>query len=155
MKRSTRPSRLASLVLASALGLGLGLAPVACGGAMSVLHAKGKASGDGPVRVDVLNSSGVSIEKLYVAKAEAVDKARAGGAIPDSDADIALWGEDRLGNAGLLEGHTFDGLALPEGRWDVLVVDHDHREQLVKHLTIRAGRKYVLEIGTDWTQARL
>ena len=149
MQGTARLSPLGILFLSSALGLGL-----ACGGTLSVLHAKGKASGDGPVRVDVLNSSGVTIEKLYVAKTEAVDRARAAGAAPDSEGDAALWGDDRLDNAGLMEGHTFDGLAVPEGRWDVLAVDHDHREQLVKHLTLHGGRKYVLEIGTAWTQAR-
>lgn len=128
---------------------------VACGGGtLSVLHAKGKASAEGPVRVDVLNSSGVTIEKLFVQKSETVDHAKAAGVAPDSEEDADLWGEDRLGHQGLLEGHTYDELALPEGRYDVLVVDHDHREQLVKHLLVRGGRKYVLEIGDAWTQAR-
>ena len=139
-------SALVASVLAFAVGCG--------GGTLSVLHAKGRASGDGPVRVDVLNSSGVAIERLFVAKTEDVNRARAAGASPDSEADVALWGEDRLGNAGLVEGHTFNELALPDGQYDVLTVDHDHREQLVEHLRVRAGRKYVLEIGTGWTQAR-
>jgi hypothetical protein len=140
--------RLSAITLSVALGLALGCG----GGSLSVLHAKGKFAGDG-AHVDVLNSSGVSIEKVYVVQTEAVDRARAAGVAPDSPEDDALWGTDRLDNAGLVEGHTFADLTLPEGRYDVLVVDHDHREQLVKHLSLHAGRKYILEIGTGWTQA--
>lgn len=149
-----RSARLVALAASSALALPLVLA-TACGGSLSVLHAQGKATtGDGTARVDVLNSSGVAIEKLHVAKTETVDHARAAGVTPGSAEDEALWGDDRFGNAGLLEGHTFGSLMLPDGRYDVLVVDHDQREQLVKHLTVKGGRRYVLEIGTAWTMAR-
>jgi hypothetical protein len=141
-------ARLSALVVAATLGLAF-----ACGGTLTVLHAKGHTGSDG-AHVDVLNSSGVPIEKLHIAKTETVDRARSAGVTPDSPEDDALWGNDELGNAGLVEGHTFKDLTLPEGRYDVLVVDHDHREQLVKHLSLHAGRKYILEIGTAWTQAR-
>jgi len=58
---------------------------VACGGTLSVLHARGKSSGDGPARVVVKNSSGVVIERLYVAKTEGVDKEHAAGTQPGSE----------------------------------------------------------------------
>jgi hypothetical protein len=135
------------------IGLAL-LFALACGGSLSVLHAKGRPKGDGPAHVIVQNSSGVVIEKLYVAKTEAVDRARANGAHPDSEQDQALWGEDQFGNAGLGDGKLYDALNLEADHYDVLVVDHDHREQLVKHLTLKPGGKYVLEIGDAWTQAR-
>lgn len=127
----------------------------ACGATISVLHAKGKPSGSGPAAVAVLNSSGTEIDKLYVAKTEDVDKARAAHVNPGSDDDIALWGEDELGRSGLNEGKTFDQLKLPEGRYDVLVVDKGGREQLIKGLRLKPGARYVLEIGSDWTTGRL
>ena len=124
----------------------------ACGGgSISVLHAAGKPSGDGPAHVSVKNSSGVAVERLYVAKMEDVDRAHAA---PGSEEDVALWGEDQLGNAGIRENDTFHGLAVADGRYDVLVVDHDHREQLVKALNLRSGGKYVLEIGDAWATGR-
>jgi hypothetical protein len=142
-------------VLALSTMLLLSVPCVACGGgAISVLHAKGKPSGDGPARVDVLNSSGTGIHRLYVAKTETVNKARAAGIQPGSAEDSALWGDDQLGNQGLVEKHTLT-ITLPEGeRYDVLVTDKDNREQLVKGLRVKAGGKYVLEIGDAWAQAR-
>jgi hypothetical protein len=128
---------------------------VACGGgAVSVLHARGKPTGEGPARLDVKNGSDVAVERLHVAKTEAVDRARGSGAAPGSDEDTALWGDDQLGNAPIAPGKTFTSLALPEGRYDVLATDHDGREQLVKGLHVKAGGKYVLELRDDWTQAR-
>ena len=132
---------------------GLCLLLVACGGSLSVLH-RGKHTGEGAARVDVENKSGTRVEQLYVARTEAVNRARASGVQPGSSEDAAVWGDDRLDNAGLGEGQTFRDLVLPEGRYDVLVVDHDHREQLVKNLRLDSGRKYVLELGTDWAMAR-
>lgn len=128
---------------------------VACGGSISVLHAKGKPTGSGPAKVVVLNSSGTTIDKLFVAKTEDVDKAKAAHVDPDSGDDAALWGEDELDKAGLDEGKTFDELKLAEGRYDVLVVDKGGREQLVKGLRIKPGGRYILEIGSDWTMGRL
>ncbi|HVU05026.1 MAG TPA: hypothetical protein VHE30_24925 [Polyangiaceae bacterium] len=141
--------RLGALVPLLVLAVGCG------GGTLSVLHARGKAKGDGPAQVAVQNSSGVPIERLYVAKAEDVQKAKRNGVAPDTEGDQALWGDDQLGNTGLMAGSTWSGLlTLPADRYDVLVVDHDHREQLVEHVTLKPGGKYVLEIGDDWTQAR-
>ena len=152
--RPHRPATVRAALASSALALALPLAVACGGGSLSVLHAKGKAAGDGSARVDVLNSSGVTIEKLYVATTEAVDKARAAGVAPDSEGDVALWGEDRLGNEGLIDGHTWTSLTLPADRYDVLAVDHDHREQFVRHLAVTSARRYVLEIGSAWTMAR-
>jgi hypothetical protein len=127
----------------------------ACGGSLSVLHAKGKATGSGPAFVTVLNSSGTMIDKLFVAKTEDVDKAKAARVDPGSADDVALWGDDELDKYGLNEGKAYNSLKLAEGRYDVLVVDNGGREQLVKGLRLKAGGRYVLEIGSDWTMGRL
>jgi hypothetical protein len=135
--------------------LALPILVVACGATMSVLHAKGKPTGSGPAAVVVLNSSGTEIDKLYVAKTEDVNKARAAHVEPGSENDIALWGDDELGRSGLNEGKTYDELKLPEGRYDVLVVDKGGREQLIKGLRMKPGARYILEIGSDWTMGKL
>jgi hypothetical protein len=140
-------------IVLAALGLLLSLV-VACGGSVSVLHAKGKPTGSGPAFVTVLNSSGKTIDKLFVAKTEEVDKAKAAHVDPGSADDLALWGEDELDKYGLEEGKATD-VKLAEGRYDVLVLDKGGREQLVKGLKLKAGGKYVLEIGSDWTMGRL
>jgi hypothetical protein len=137
--------RASAFLVASTLLFGCG------GGAVSVLHSKGKPTGDGAAALSIKNASGQSIEKLFVAKTEAVDQA---GASPGSGADEALWGDDQLGNAGIPEGRTWDGLHLAAEHYDVLVVGHDHREQLVKHLELKSGGRYVLEVKDDWTMGR-
>lgn len=127
----------------------------ACGGSVSVLHAKGKPTGSGPAFITVLNSSGTTIDKLFVAKTEVVDKAKAAHVDPDSADDLAMWGDDELDKYGLNEGKAYNALKLVEGRYDVLVFDKGGREQLVKGLKVKAGARYVLEIGSDWTMGRL
>jgi hypothetical protein len=128
---------------------------VACGGGtISVLHARGHSTGEGPARLDILNSSGIGIHRLYIAKTSAVDAARLNGVQPGSGEDDAVWGKDRLGNEGLVAGSKFGDMEIAADRYDVLVTDVDNREQLVKGLKLKPGAKYVLEIGTDWTQAR-
>jgi hypothetical protein len=124
---------------------------VACGGSLSVLHSKGKPSGEGAAELAIKNSSGEGIEKLYVAKTAAVDNAHAS---PGSGADEALWGDDQLGNAGILDGSTFKALHLAADHYDLLLVAHDHREQLVKHLDLKSGGRYVLEVNDDWAMGR-
>jgi hypothetical protein len=126
----------------------------ACGGAVSTLHAKGKASGEGPAEVTVMNASGVVVEGLYTALTAKVDQARASGVEPGSAEDEALWGDDHLGRASLGEGKSSEPLLLPEGRYDVLAVDHDKRELLVKGLRLKPGGKYTLELADGWAQAR-
>jgi hypothetical protein len=143
-----RSSRLAVVVAAASFALACG------GGALSVLHAKGKPTGDGAAELAITNASGSGIDKLYVAKTEAVDKAREGGASPGSDADQALWGDDQLGNAGIADGSTWKALHLSPARYDVLVIAKDHREQLVKHLNLEGGGRYVLEIRDGWAMGR-
>jgi hypothetical protein len=127
---------------------------IACG-SMSVLHAKGKPTGSGSAAMLVLNSSGTTIQELYVARTEDVNKARAAHVEPGSADDRTLWGEDKLDRAPLDEGKTFDELKLAEGRYDVLVVDKGGREQLIKALRLQPGGRYTLEIGSDWTMGRL
>src|ERR1041385_4387094 len=85
---------------------------IACGGSVSVLHAKGKPTGTGSAAMLVLNSSGTTIQELYVARTEDVNKAKAAHVEPGSADDRTMWGEDKLDNAGLGEGKTFDELKL-------------------------------------------
>jgi len=144
-----RTSRLSSLALAAAA------LTVACGGgAISVLHAKGKPTGEGAAELAIKNASGTGIVKLYIAKTEAVDKAREAGASPGSNADQALWGEDRLVSAGIAEDSLWSGVKLEPANYDVLVIAKDHREQLVKHLRLQGGGHYVLELKDDWMLGR-
>lgn len=139
----------------SAVALLLTLSVVACGGgSVSVLHAVGKPSGTGAAQLDVKNGSDVSVNRLYVAKTDAVRKAKEAGVAPGSSGDAALWGDDQLGNAPLSAGKTFTGITLPEGRYDLLAVDPDGREQLVQGLGLKAGGKYRLELRDDWAMAR-
>jgi hypothetical protein len=144
-----RPIHRIVLALAS-----IAMVLAACGGSVSVLHAKGKPTGSGLAFVTVLNSSGTTIDKLFVAKTEVVDKAKAARVDPGSADDLALWGEDELDKYGLDEGKAYD-LKFAEGRYDVLVFDKGGREQLVKGLKLKAGGRYVLEIGSGWAMGRL
>ena len=126
-----------------------------CGATMSVLHAKGKPTGSGPALVTVLNSSGKTIDKLFVAKTEDIDKAKAAHVDTGSADDLALWGEDELDKSGIEEGKAYNYVKLAEGRYDVLVIDKGGREQLIKGLRMKPGGRYVLEIGSDWTMGRM
>jgi hypothetical protein len=140
-------------VFASTL-LSFSLLAACGGGSTSVLHARSKPTGEGPARVDLLNSSGETIQRVFIASTEDVDKAKAAGVSPGSAEDQALWGEDHLGNAGITEGQTFKGIELPAGRFDFLFVDAEGREQLVKGLRLNAGTRYVLEVGSAWRMGR-
>jgi hypothetical protein len=126
-----------------------------CGATMSVLHAKGKPTGSGPALVTVLNSSGTTIDKLFIAKTADIDKAKAAHVDTGSADDLALWGEDELDKSGIEEGKAYNYVKLGEGRYDILVVDKGGREQLIKGLKMKPGGRYVLEIGSDWTMGRL
>jgi hypothetical protein len=124
----------------------------ACGGAVSTLHAKGKPSGNGPPHLDILNHTDVSIERLHIAETEAVDRARAQGVAPGSDGDRELWGPNLVETAALGPGKSFTVTDARSGRYDVLVLDSDEREQLVKGLKLAPGGKYVLELVDDGWQ---
>lgn len=124
----------------------------ACGGAVSTLHAKGKPTGDGPPQWDIQNHTDVSIERLHVAETEAVDRARAHGTPPGSEEDKELWGPNLIETAALTPGHSFTVPDARSGRYDVLVVDPDGREQLVKGLKLAPGGKYVLELVDEGWQ---
>jgi hypothetical protein len=147
MIRGMQLPRLAQVALLASL-------ITACGGAISVLHTKGKPSGDGAAELTLKNSSGRGIQRVHVAKTEVVDKAHAGGISAGTEADQALWGEDQLGNVGIGDGKTWAALHLPPAHYDVLLIADDRREQLVKHLNLQAGGKYVLEIRDAWRQGR-
>jgi hypothetical protein len=125
-----------------------------CGGATSTLRAQGPATGSGPAHLVLRNGADVALFELHVAKTQAVSTATAAGAAPGSEADIDLWGEDYLGRSRVQPGASFTIGDLPADRYDVLAVDPDGREQLVKGLKLKAGGKYVLELGDRWQQTR-
>jgi hypothetical protein len=148
MVSGMRFSRLATLCVF------LSFAAACAGSGVSVLRTLGKPSGDGAAELTIKNASGASINQLYVAKTESVDKAREAAAHPGTEADQTLWGDDQLGNAGIADGSSWAQLRLPPDRYDVLVVAADRREQLVKHVNLQAGGHYVLEIREAWRQGR-
>ena len=43
---------------------------------------------------------------------------------------------------------------LAAGRYDFLLIGHDQREQLVKHVKLDAGGRYVLEVNDAWMMGR-
>jgi hypothetical protein len=143
--------------LLAALALSLAVAPLvtACGGGtVATLRALGKPSGEGPARMTVKNESGVGVQQLYVARTDVIDEARARGVEPGSAEDEALWGDDHLDRTTLLEGSTSEPIVLQAGRYDVLAIDPDRREQLVKGLRLKPGGKYTLLLGDAWALAR-
>jgi hypothetical protein len=133
----------------------LALVVCGCGGATSTLVAKGQPKGKGPVELDVVNNTDVTINSLYFAETARVDRARAAGVAPGSDEDLSLWGEDVLGRSGLPAGDSFRADPMREGRYDVLAVDPDGREQLIKGLRLKAGGRYALQLEDGgWQLAR-
>jgi len=150
------PSRSAAPLFLTA-NLAAALAPLvtACGGGgTATLRAMGRATGDGPAEMTVKNVSGVGVQHLFVARTEVVDKARARGVEPGSAEDEAIWGDDHLDRVTLREGSTSEPIVLQEGRYDVLALDPDQREQLVKGLRLKPGGKYTLELVDNWALAR-
>jgi hypothetical protein len=133
-----------------ALTLAIAVLVTACGGTTATLHARGKPTGEGPAKLLLLNHADVAVHRIYVARTENVERARTAGAAPGSDRDIELWGEDRLQRGALSEGDTADLGAMRPGRYDLLVMDADDREQLIKALDLKAGGTYVFELADDW-----
>lgn len=141
-------------VPAQALPLCLLFLAACGGGAVATLRAEGRATGEGPAQMTISNASGVVVEGIHVARTDTVDRARSAGVEPGSEEDEALWGNDHLGRDSLREGKSVGPIALPEGRYDVLAVDHDKREQLVRGLRLKAGGRYSLSLVDSWAQAR-
>ena len=65
---------------------------------------------------------------------------------PNSPEGDALWGPDLSGRA-IGTGQS-QPIKVPEpGNWDARAVDRDGREQLITHLHLGAGGKYILELN--------
>jgi hypothetical protein len=127
------------------LRTGLALALVAgCGGGTSRLITVKRPTGSGDVDFQVQNKSDVAINNLYMAKTEAVDRAK--NVEPGSPAEAELWGNDRLTKSALEPGGRMPITVSEPGRWDVRAVDRDGRYQHVSGLRIEAGGKYILEL---------
>ena len=126
----------------------------ACGGTLSTLRKMGPPKGNGPARVELLNTSGATIGRAYVALTRDVDRASAAKVQPGSAEDIELWGEDLLGRESLLDGSAVELITLQPDRYDVLLLAADRREQLVKGLKLQPGQRYVLEVGSAWRIGR-
>ena len=117
---------------------------VACGGPATRLVTVNVGKGDGPIDFSVKNLTDVPINTFYMAKTERVTAA--GNTIdPNTPAGDELWGPDISGQA--IPVGKSQSINVPSpGNWDARAVDRDGREQLITHLRLAAGGKYILEL---------
>lgn len=119
------------------------LAVCGCGGGLpSRLKTVGTPSGSGAIEFKVMNGSGAAINNLYLAPTAAV--AAAGRDAVSAGDDV--WGADRMTAALEENGEIAIPVAKP-GTYDVKVVDRDARFQHIAGLKLKAGGRYVLELG--------
>lgn len=125
---------------------------LACGGTQTRLKTVSTGKGDS-VELSIFNASGTSINNLYVTESAKVSEAKGRKLAPGSPAEMALWGEDIL-RAAIQEGEEFEVPQMSAGRYDVLVVDKNGREQHVTGVKLKGGGTYRLELGTSGWQFR-
>ena len=116
-----------------------------CGGGTSRLITVKAPTGSGEVDFQVQNKTDASVNNLFMAKTEAVERTL-NKVEPGSPAEAELWGEDRLKKSALGVGDRQRIAVTEPGRWDVRAVDRDGRYQHVSGLHIQAGGKYILEL---------
>ncbi len=117
------------------------------GGPTSRLKTLGTPSGDGPIQFEVKNGSETIVNNLFLAKSAAVERAGRKAFENESPEQAVLWGKDQLVKSALEVGGSVR-VAIPEpGSWDVRAVARDGREQHIGGLGLRAGGRYVLELG--------
>lgn len=135
------PRRAALLGSVAALAASL----AACGGPSTRLVTVKAPSGSGHIDFSVKNLTDVPINTFYLAKTERIDAAGPNGVDPTSPEGQAIWGADLSGNAIGVGQTQAIGVPAP-GNWDARAVDRDGREQLITHLHLGAGGKYILEL---------
>jgi hypothetical protein len=122
----------------------LGLVALACGGPATRLVTVKAGQGSGPIDFTLKNLSDTPINTFYLAKTERVT-AKGNAFDPNTQEGAELWGPDLSGHA-IPVGQT-QSISVPSpGNWDARAVDRDGREQLVTHLRLAAGGKYILEL---------
>jgi hypothetical protein len=127
------------------LGVVVGLLVAGCGGTSTRLVTVRSGTGSGPIDFSVKNLSDVPINTFYLAKTERVEATGKERIEPNSPEGDELWGPDLSGHAIPTGGTQAIPVASP-GNWDARAVDRDGREQLITHLRLAAGGKYILEL---------
>jgi hypothetical protein len=131
---------------ATLIGLVLLVVAVACGGPSTRLVTVRTPTGSGSIDFTVKNLSSAAINTFYLAKTERVNATGKERVDPNSPEGDALWGPDLSGRA-IGTGQS-QPIPVPEpGNWDARAVDRDGREQLITHLHLGAGGKYILELN--------
>jgi hypothetical protein len=117
----------------------------ACGGPSTRLVTVRSATGSGPIDFTVKNLSSSAINTFHLAKTERVTATGKGWVDPNTPEGDALWGPDLSGQA--IGTGKSQPIRVPEpGNWDARAVDRDGREQLITHLHLGAGGRYILEL---------
>ncbi len=127
------------------LGLLLSLFALGCGGPGTRLVTVKAGTGSGPIDFRVKNLTDVAINTFYLAKTERVTGTGKERVEPNSPEGDALWGPDLSGQA-IPRGESQPIPVPSPGNWDARAVDRDGREQLITHLRLAAGGKYILEL---------
>jgi len=130
---------------AALIGLLLLLLAVACGGTPTRLVTVRTPTGSGPIDFTVKNLSSASINTFYLAKTERVNATGKQRIDPNTPEGDELWGPD-LGGRAIGTGESQAIKVSEPGNWDARAVDRDGREQLITHLHLGAGGRYILEL---------
>jgi hypothetical protein len=118
---------------------------VACGGASTRLVTVRPPTGSGSIDFTVKNLSSAGINTFHLAKTEKVNATGKEHVSPHTPEGEALWGPDLLG-AAIGHGQSQPVKVSEPGNWDARAVDRDGREQLITHLHLGAGGRYILEL---------
>ena len=133
-----------------ALLFALGLSVLACGGESSRLVTVRSGTGTGSVDFAVKNATEVGINSVFMAKTELVEKNDPGRIERSSPKGQEVWGGDLI-SAAIPVGERVPIPVKEPGRWDLLAVDRDGREQHIAGLKLEAGGRYILELyETSW-----
>jgi hypothetical protein len=116
-----------------------------CGGPATRLVTVKAGQGAGAIDFSVKNLTDVPINTFYLAKTERVTATGQNRVDPNTPEGDALWGPDLSGQA-IPVGQSQPIKVPSPGNWDARAVDRDGREQLVTHLHLAAGGKYILEL---------
>jgi len=126
----------------------LALLSLGCAGAPpSRLHTLGKPSGSGEIELSVENRSGAIVNSLFMATTRRVKAAPRSAFEEGTPEQAALWGDDLLKSSGLEQDGQLRVPVPGPGRYDFRAVDRDGRWQHVAGLSLKAGGRYVLELG--------
>ena len=118
---------------------------VACGGPSTRLVTVRPPTGNGAIDFTVKNLSSAGINTFHLAKTEKVNATGREHVSPTTPEGEALWGPDLLGSA-IGKGQSQPVKVPEDGNWDARAVDRDGREQLITHLHLGAGGRYILEL---------